>query len=299
MRTRLSLAVLTLSLGLCLPVSAETVASDCADLLARLKSVAGYSLTAPTPTSEDGWCVLNGATLRSAAAGWPNISAKRLSLRGTEVDGELQSLSVDIGGLRVSPKIGDTSMDDRLRAMFRLQTADVTVSLERSAEFEGLGLRGGKVVLSGGSELEFVADLAGAEFSAGSLLSAAVTMLELTWKNDGRLLRPVMELVGERLVEGASGSTAVDAARRAFRDLVANLPPGSLVGETPDELKELVEALPQGRGVLQLTFRSEGGIGPARLGVAALSDKPLGPEALGRIFVDSNLSIDWQPGLMN
>jgi hypothetical protein len=95
------------------------------------------------------------------------------------------------------------------------------------------------------------------------------------------------------------GGAAVDVACEALRDLAENLPAGALVGDTPDEVKKLVEALPQGRGRLDLDFRPEVGIGAGRLAIVALSDEPTGPAALGRLFADTSLRIDWQPGLGN
>jgi hypothetical protein len=58
-----------------------------------------------------------------------------------------------------------------------------------------------------------------------------------------------------------------------------------------------VAALPQGRGRLVLRLEAPQGIGPAGLALAALSDDPLGAEALARLLAGATLTADWQPGL--
>jgi hypothetical protein len=294
---RLSQVVLAFFLGLVLPAVADTEPSDCKMLIGMLKSVIGQDLTAPPAGDEDGWCVLDGAVLTGRAADQPDIAVKRLRLRGTEAEGVPVSLDVAANGLRVRPKIGDKTMDDRLRSLLRLQTADLRLSITRNDADDRLELRDGRLVLSGGTEVEFKADIAGAEFSASSVLLGRLTSLDLRWKNDGRLLRPAMEAAGEALVEGAKGSAAIDAAREALAALAGALPTGNLAGDAPDELEQLIAALPQGRGWLSVAFVSEGGIGAAQLGLAALSENPMSRDALAQLLAGSVIKVDWQPGL--
>jgi hypothetical protein len=295
MRKFPDLAALVLVLGLAVPGGAETLPSECQALEAALESITRYSLTASPAATDNGWCVLDGAVLLSERADSPNISVKRLRLRGTEAEGKMQSLAVDVGVLRVTPKLGDTTMDGWLRDLVKLQTADVRLSVAQSGD--KLELREGLIVLSGGSELAFDADIAGAGFSVGSLLSATVTMLKLNWKNDGKLLRPLMETTGERLVDGAQGSEAISAIRTLLRQHTDNLPKELFEGEAFAEIRQLILALPQGRGRLMLEFRSETGTGGAQIAIAALSDDPTGPDTLQRLFGGAALSLDWQPGI--
>jgi hypothetical protein len=290
--------VLAFCLCLGLPAAADTKPADCGTLAGLPGAImSGYSLSAAPAGEEDGWCVLDGAALKGGAPDQPDITVKRLRIRGFETEGKLVSLDIDLSGLRVTPKIGDTDMDDRLRSLFRLQTADLRLSVNGNNIDDRLELRGGKLVLSGGTEVEFAGDVADAELSAPSVLLGRLTRLDLRWKNDGRLLRPAMEAAGEALVEGAKGSTAVDAAREALGALAGALPTGSLAGETADALKQLIVALPQGRGRLSLEFVSEGGIGAVQFGLAALSDDPASPEALARLLAGCVITVDWQPGL--
>lgn len=292
----LNRAACAISLGLIFSTPAQAEPATCAALTAVLTSIGGYSLTAPPAGDSEGWCVLDGARLRPDGDG-PNISVETLRVKGEAVDGAPVSIEVDLTGLRISPSLSDRGMDDRLRALFRLQTADLRLSAQRKEAADMLELRDGKVMLSGGTEVTFSADLAGADLSAASLLTGALTQLDLTWKNDGRLLRPAMEAAGEGLVEGASGSAAVDAARGALDKLVDAMPAGVFVGDSQKELAALIPALPQGRGRLVLALTSEDGIGAARLAVAALSDDPLGTSAMARLFAGTQLTADWQPGL--
>ncbi|NJS40420.1 MAG: hypothetical protein HC783_17040, partial [Rhodobacteraceae bacterium] len=69
--------------------------------------------------------------------------------------------------------------------------------------------------------------------------------MNLGWKNDSRLMRPVMEILGERLVEGASPGAAVDATRQALREALESLPAAALVEDSGPELEQWVAALPQ------------------------------------------------------
>lgn len=290
MRLRIGLALVMLA-G---PAGAET-ALGCAELGDLFSALTGYSLTLPPAPNVEAWCVADGAVLR--AEGRPKITVERLHLTGIEVGGTPESLSLVIGGLRVVPDLGDRRMDPRLRAALRLQTVDMMLKIRRSKVFEGLELRGGVVVLSGGTELLVEADLKGADFTPGAVLASALTALDLEWKTDGRLPRPAMEAAGERLDEGATGDKAVAAARDGLMAVIGNLPQDMLTGDTAKELAALVEDLPQGRGRMVLGFDAEAGIGAARLAVAALSDEPTGQAALAKLFAGAALSLDWRPGI--
>jgi hypothetical protein len=290
---RLSLG-LVLAVGLAGAASADT-AMECRELGALVEALTGYSLTVPPAPNVAAWCVADGAVLR--AEGWPRITVERLHLAGTKVDGKAESLSLVIGGLRVVPDLDDRSMDPRLRAALRLQTVDMMLTVRRSKVFDGLELRAGVIALSGGTELLVEADLLGAGFDTRTLLSSALSKLELEWKNDGQTLRPVMEALGERLVDGVAGSTAVDAARLFLRQTAENMPETLFMGSSRDELAQLVAALPLGRGRLVMAFQAEAGIGATKLAIAALSGDPLSAEVLTRLFAGASLSLDWQPGL--
>lgn len=277
------------------PVAADADAMDCPRLGELVEAITGYRLTVPAAPNVEGWCVADGAVLR--AEGRPRITVDRLHLTGTEVDGKAASLSLVVGGMRVVPELSDRAISSRLREALRLQTVDMMLKVRRSEVFDGLEVRGGVVALSGGTDVLIEANLAGADFAPGSVLGARLTRLDLEWKNDGRLLRPVMVAAGERLLEGASGDAAVDVARQGLVAVIGNLPHDILVGDTSDELVSLAKALPQGRGRLVLALTSEAGIGAARLALAALASEPTGPDALAKVFAGANLTVDWQPGI--
>ncbi|WP_128515626.1 hypothetical protein [Tabrizicola thermarum] len=277
---------------LCGPVMAEPAA--CPQLLAALESATGTRITAPPSGTEDGWCVFDRAVLK--ADGAPDLVAERLRLRGDLDEGALVSLAVRAGGVRVSPGLGQRDLDPVLREALRLQTAEV--ALDATVGPEGIALRDGVVRLSGGSELAVAADIAGVGISAGSLMLGRLTWARLDWRNDGKLLRPVLQAWGEGLADGAArGAAAIDASRATLRQIVGNLPEALVPEDGAGQLKRLIDALPQGRGRLVLELSRPGGIGAAELGVAALSRDPLGPEALARLFSGAVLAVDWQPGL--
>jgi hypothetical protein len=150
--------------------------------------------------------------------------------------------------------------------------------------------------LSGGTELTLEADMKGAGLAPASLAAGAVTRLDLRWRSDGRLAAPVMELAGESLV-GVGGTAAVDAARAALAAAVAALLAKALSDDSRAALAALVADLPQGRGKLQLTLSSEGGISAARIALAAFSGDPFGPKALAALFSDARIDAVWVPGL--
>lgn len=286
----------SLACGLALPAAAETVPMDCARLVGMLEAATGYSIAAPPAGDGGGACVLDGARLKGEA-GKPDILVQRLRLGGAAADGVPVLLTIDLGGLKVTPALGARDVDERLRSLMRLQTLDLRLVGSRNAAEDRLELRDGWLALSGGSEATFSADIKGAELSLASVLTGALTFLAVEWKNDGRLLRPAMEAAGEGLIDSANAGSAVDATRSFLRQIADNLPDALFQGEARAEVEQLIAALPQGRGRLTLGFASEAGIGAAQIGIAALSDDPVGPDALARLLAGSALSVDWQPGI--
>lgn len=284
-------------IGLAAPVRSEPVPADCASLIAPLEAMSGYTFSAPPVAADGAWCVFDGASLRTMAADRPNFSADRLRLQGMTNEGELVALSLDMAGFKVLPKAGDRKMDDRLRTLFRLQSANVSGSAQANRQVGQLEVRNLEILTQDGMELLLDADIQGAGLDLGSLLAGSLVRLELEWRNDGRFLHPLMEMAGERLKPGASSTEAVDAARDALGDLADDLPGSIFVGESQGELDQLVAALPHGRGRLTLALRSDTGIGAGRVAVAALSGSPLGAESLRRLLAGSEVSVDWQPGL--
>ena len=291
MRKRLSLGVvLALLAG---PAVAET--AECAALIAAVEGATGLGLTAPPAGMEDGWCVLDGA--RSSGEGSVRVTVERLRLRGEAAGNELVALEILGEGLRVSPSLSDRDMPGWLRDFLRLQTAKVDLALRRDEAGDQLLLERGRLGLSGGSELVVIGEVAGAELSAASLLTGRVTRLAAEWKNDGRTLRPLLEAMGAQLEPGATGTKAVLAARAALSGVIETVPEGSLPEESAVALTAFIAALPQGRGRLTVTVASDAGIGMAQLGMLALSDDPLGPQALARLFADVAVGADWAPGI--
>lgn len=271
------------------PVMAEP--AGCPRLSAALTGLTGYAVTASPAGPEDGWCVFDRAVLK--AEGAPDLGADRLRLRGEMAEGALVALALEAGGVRMALGLGQRDMDPVLRETLRLQAAEVAFDV--AAGPEGLALRNARVKLSGGTEVRVEADIAGAGLSAGALLTGRLTFARIDWRNDGRLLRPALEAAGTGLEPGAKGPAAINAARTALRALVSALPEGLIAGEGGKELMQLIDALPQGRGRLVVEFR--GDIGAADLGLAVLSDDPLGPKTLARLFQGAEVSVDWQPGI--
>jgi hypothetical protein len=295
MRTHRKLAILACAMALASPAGAEPVAADCAALSAPLRSIEGYAFAAPAAADADGWCVFDGATLRTKAGDAPNASAERLRLKGSVEDGALVGITAEVVGLRIIPKAGDREMDDRLRSLLRLQTLDASFSASVNAG--EVQLRPFRLRLGSGMALRLELDGKAGGLDGASLLAGSLTAVTLDWENDGRTLRPLMEIAGERLVDGAQGSVAVDATRTALRIHSENLPEAFFAEEARAELETVIDALPHGRGRLLLTFTSEAGMNAARLGVLALSGDPASPEALARFLAGARLELNWDPGL--
>jgi hypothetical protein len=290
MRLRMAVA-LALFAG---PLAAETPV-DCSALVGMVETQSGLQVDAPPAGAEAGWCVLDGARLTGVGA--PKITVERLRIRGGSVEGAVTSLDIDAAGLRITPALNDRTIEPWLRDLMRLQTADVHLSARRDEAVDRLVLEGGRLALSGGSELLVDGEIAGAGLSAASIMTGRVTVLDLEWKNDGRTLRPVMQALGERLMPEATGAAAVDAARAGFRTVLEAVPESSLSEDAATALGRFILALPQGRGRVVLGVASDAGIGAAQLGVLALADNPAGPDALARFFAGTRISISWTPGL--
>ena len=277
------------------PALAEAVPADCAALTQGLRTVPGYTLTAPPAGPEGGWCVLDGAVLRSDALENPDVSAERLRLRGTVADGVPVMLEVDMAGLRIRPKAGDRTLDDRVRGLLRLQSADLRLLAVADPATGSMRIETLEVQLSGGTEVQLSAEVAGAGLA--TLATGRLVALDLSLRSDGRLLRPLMALAGESSAPDLTESQAVDAARDALRRGLVALPEAMFRDESRSALERAVTALPQGRGRLTLSLRSDDGIGAARLMMAGLTGDPLAPEALAQLLQGAQVTADWTPGL--
>ncbi len=288
MRLRIGLA---LAVALAGPSGAEP--AHCPDLSAALQGVTGYRVTASPAGPEGEWCVFDRAVLK--ADGAPDLAAERLRLRGEMAEGSVAELALEASGVRIAPGLGQRDLDPVLRETLRLQTAEVAFVATTGPQ--GLALREARLRLSGGTELEVEADVADAKLSAGSLLLGQLTRVTVDWRNDGKLLRPVMQAWGESLVDGTHAERGVNAARLALQHRVMNLPDAMFQDDGKDRLDEVIDALPQGRGRLWLEVRSAEGIGAAQVGIAALSGDPLGPEALAQLFAGATVRLEWTPGL--
>lgn len=295
MRIRHSLVLLALAL----PVGAlaDTVPADCAALTGALQAIDGYTLTAPPAGNQDGWCVLDQASFRSATPDHPDLTVERLRLRGAVADGVPVSLEVDLTGLRVRPKAGNQALDDRLRTLVLLQSADLTLVVQADSATELVRIDTLRLRLSGGTEVLLSAEVAGAGLGPGALSGGSLTALTLGWRNDGRLLRPLMAMAGDRLSPGLPEAEAIDATRDAMTAIVAVLPETLFEDKGRDTLERVIAAMPQGRGRLQLALTVEDGIGAGQLVMAGLKDRPFGPEALGQLLQGARLGIVWTPGL--
>lgn len=293
MSMRLELGFI-LALGLGAAAQAQTTA-DCDTLSAAVQTAVGVGLPALLAGRDGDWCALDGARL--VGDGPVRVSAESLRIRGEVTDGELLALEVDAGGLRVTPSLTNRDMPGWLRDLLRLQRTDLHLALRRDEAADLLALDNLHLSLSGGSELVLAAQVAGGRLSAASVLTGRVTALHLEWSNDGRVLRPVIEALGTAIAPDASGTTSVDTARSALLGLVGVLPSEVVPEASAKALSEFVRALPQGRGRLVVDFTSDSGIGAAQLGLLAMSDAPMGAQALGRVFAGSEVSASWTPGL--
>lgn len=291
--------LMALVLGLVIPggAVAELLPADCARLGAGMQALRGWSVTLPPAGSAEGWCVFDGAVLRAKAPDLPDLGVDRLRLRGSVEAADLVALDIDLAGLRLRQSLAASGKHDPIRAMFRLQSADLALSVRLDPGTGTLQVRDLLLRFSGGTEIGLSADIVGATLDMGSLASGRLTALTLDWRLDGRLLRPVMEAVGTGLVANATGSVAVDATRAALRRLLGALPQAMLPDAPRRALDLAVTALPVGRGRLTLSLVVPDGIGAARLIVAGVADDPLAPETLAVLFQGARLAVTWEPGL--
>lgn len=296
MRADIARCLSGLGAGLWMLVPAVAIA-DCAPVTGAVQEISGYAISGPPAGDLAEWCVLDGARLRSLEADRPDLEANRLRLWGSVVDGVPLALEVDASGLGLTQKAGDRSLDDRLRAMLRLQDAEFRLSARVDAASDTLEVESLMLRLSGGTVLSLAARISGAGLQPASLPAGRLTALDLDWRNDGRLMRPVMEIAGERLNDSLTGPAAVDAARDALQALLDALPETIFEEGSKPALQRMIATLPQGRGRLRLSLTADEGIGAARLAVAWLSDDPLGPAALGRLLAGVTVSASWQPGM--
>lgn len=286
-----SAAALALAMALTITPAAAQGTPDCAPVVAAISSVEGYEAAIPPAAPDGDWCVLDGSRLRSTAEGRPDLALDVLRIRQTAT-----AFDIDLRGLRAAPRPSDRDMDDRLRSMLRLQSADLRLGAVHDPASRSATLSALRLELSGGTTLDLSADIQDADLSAAGLAAGRLTRATLVWRNDGRVLRPLMDMAGEGLA-GAPGGPAVDAARGALQEIVDLVPPSALDDASRKALSAAVRALPQGRGKLELSLVSEDGIGAARLGMVALAGDPMSPKAMAALFDGVTLAATWTPGL--
>lgn len=284
-------AALALAMALTITPAFAQGTPDCAPITAALATLEAYEVKVPPAAPDGDWCVLDGTSLRSVQPGWPDVTVDRLRLRQTATE-----VGLDLQGLRAAPRPSDRDMDDRLRSMLRLQSADLNLRAQHDTATNRVTVSEFRLVLSGGTALDLSADIQDADLSAAGLAAGRLTRASVVWRSDGRFLRPVMDMAGEGLA-GTTGGPAVDAARAALEQIVDLLPPATLDDASRKALTAAIRSLPQGRGKLALTLVSEDGIGAARLGMAALQGDPLSPKAMAALFAGTTLTATWTPGL--
>lgn len=289
MRLRLGLA---LALGIGTPLSGEP--AGCPMLVAVVEGATGLTLAVPPAPDAEGWCVIGGArTLGEAAV---RVGAEALRMRGeAEADG-LVALEAEGSGLRIAPALNSRDMPDGLQDLLRMQTADFRLDLRRDEAADALVVEDGRLVLSGGTELLLSATIAGARFSAGSVLTARVTSLHLDVRNVGRVLHPILQALGRAVAPDASGSAAMEAARNTLLGVVGALAQGAVPEEAAMALGAYVRSLPEGRGRLVVDIVSADGIGAAQVGMLARYGAPFDPQALSRFLAGSQATVSWTPG---
>lgn len=220
-----------------------------------------------------------------------------MRLRGT-VDGTtLLALEVEVAGLRQRATVSGGAKDNPFHAMFRLQSADLSLTAQVDPAADVLDVTSARLVLSGGTEIALSARIAGADLVPASLAAGRLLALDLDWRFDGQLMRPVMEAVGTELDPDAAGRAAVDVTRSALRLVTDKLPEPMLPDDSRRALERAITALPLGRGRLIAAFEVTDGIGAARLIVAGLATDPLAPDALATLFDGASLRVTWEPGL--
>lgn len=287
----------SLALAVAAPAHAETTPAECETLVALVRDFTGYAAKAPPAGAVGGWCVLDAARLVSDRADQPDLRADVLRLRGEAEAGAVIAVELQATGLRLVQGLGAKQLDERLQAMLRLQSGDLRLRVAANADSGRVEIRGFSLVLSGGTDLQLEADLAGAGLSPLGLAVGRLTALDLRWTADGRLMRHVLEAAGAGGDPDPAATEAIPRAREALQAVIAALP-GTLVADADRRaLAGLAASLPQARGVLVLSFSSDDGIGAADLLVAGLTEAPLGAASLAGLFAGSRLQADWSPGM--
>ena len=141
-----TLAVVCLAVVLPALATGAQETPDCGAIAGALETLEAYEVLVPPAASQDGWCVLDRAAFRSRVSGWPDFAIELLRLRPGETGVEL-----DMQGLRATPDPSDLDMDDRLRSLMRLQTADLRLRAVHDPVSDVLSLSGVELELSGGT----------------------------------------------------------------------------------------------------------------------------------------------------
>jgi hypothetical protein len=185
-----------------------------------------------------------------------------------------------------------------MRSFLRLQTAELVFSADWDKDADVLAIRELVLTLPGRNRLTLSARIGGADLSgATALLGGVVTSLGVELVTDGRIARPVMQALGERLLpDGADEGQAVVAVRALLREVVEAMPAATLDRDSRFALDAMIRGLPQTTGTLKLVLAAEDGISPAQVALHGLRKEPLAEPALAELFEGVTLSVDWAPG---
>ncbi|HLQ18228.1 MAG TPA: hypothetical protein VK146_04545 [Tabrizicola sp.] len=272
----------------------------------KVRAVLSNLGTLQGEAQQDGdWCKVDGLVMDLDGQYLPDWHVDQLRVRGSAlgwlVDGSQapDGLEIVVDGLRLVPQTGDPQMDWLFQAQSRPNAIRAEAALSWDVAEKVLRLEGLTVDFPGENLVELSVVARGVDLSSTGALQMsatgfAVTEADLRVTTHGLFEWYVLMPFGPTILpQDGDMEIAADALRMRLRAAVADLPGASVSTQSKAALADLIDELPNPSGDLSVSFRSNGGIGPARFIGWAMTGVPRAASDASAVLEGATVEVDW------
>ncbi len=298
---------LVLIAALASPAAAQDMTSaDCDAILAKVQGAfAAMAVSFDAAGAVGGQCVLQRVSRTADRLGGPAWQADRVAVRGAGPDGPfaqtgtLNSLSLDIRGLTISPDFPDPLPAHLVAVQPYLGEINARLGLNWDSAERSLSVSRLLVDFAGNDKLDLTArainvdasSLTGATMGLASFL---VTDADIKITSRGLFAALVTAAVGPTLAaDDAARTAALPGIKAEATSWVSQLPDASFSTESKSALRSLVADLDDPVGTLRVKLQSVAGIGPSSVMRYVLSGAPATVDDLAPMFDGMQVDVAW------